>query len=131
MKAFELDVEAVRASRARAAALAESEGVLAAFERAAGGGGSCGEDLVALFLVARAATAACVELARTRRGGGAPHIETFSPLYLTNECDGACKMCGMRADNTELVRETAGDATVDDQLSILHPRGLRGGGLLT
>jgi 2-iminoacetate synthase len=131
MKAFELDVEAVRASRARAAALAESEGVLAAFERAAGGGGSSDEDLVALFLSSRVPTASLLELARTRRGGGAPHIETFSPLYLTNECDGACKMCGMRADNTELVRETAGDATVDDQLSILHRRGLRAVALLT
>src|SRR5512147_2408633 len=125
MKAFELDVEAVRACRARAATLADSDRVRAALERVAGGDMSSDDDLVALFLSPRISTASLLELARMRRGAGAPRIETFSPLYLTNECDGACRMCGMRADNAELVRETAATATVDEQLAILHRRGLR------
>ena len=86
---------------------------------------------MALFLSSRVSTASLLELARSRRGAGAPRIETFSPLYLTNECDGACRMCGMRADNTELVRETAEPVTVDEQLGILHRRGLRAVALLT
>ena len=36
------------------------------------------------------------EIARSRRPAGPPQIETFSPLYFTNECDGECLMCGMR-----------------------------------
>jgi 3-methyl-2-indolic acid synthase len=69
--------------------------------------------------------------ARARRPAGAPHIETFSPLYLTNECDAECRMCGMRRTNDALVRETADEATAEAQLAILHRRGIRGVALLT
>jgi len=130
MEPFELDVGAVRAGRMRAAALAESAGVDDVFERAACGAALADDELVALFLSSQVPTAALLEVARARRAG-APRIETFSPLYLTNECDGACRMCGMRGDNAELVRETADAAVVDEQLAILHRRGLRAVALLT
>ncbi|HWP66741.1 MAG TPA: hypothetical protein VNO26_12585 [Candidatus Limnocylindria bacterium] len=131
MRPFELDVEAVRACRARGAALGESAGVTAVLERAAAGEALADDELVALFLSPRVSSASLLALAHARRGGGAPHIETFSPLYLTNECDGACRMCGMRADNADLVRETATPETVDEQLAILHRRGIRAVALLT
>ena len=131
MKPFELDVNAVRGCRMRGAELANTEQVMAALERAMDGGALSDVELVALFLSPRVPTTALLDVARARRGGGAPRIETFSPLYLTNECDGACKMCGMRVDNAELVRETAGADTVDEQLAILHRRGLRAVALLT
>jgi 2-iminoacetate synthase len=84
-----------------------------------------------LLLSSRVSTESLLALARARRAAATPHIETFSPLYLTNECDGACKMCGMRGDNDDLVRETAGAETIEEQLAILHRRGLRAVALLT
>src|SRR5262245_6896637 len=130
MEPFELDVEAVRAQRMRAVALAESASVHDALARARRGTALSDDELVALFLSSHVSTETLLEVARTRRDAG-PRIETFSPLYLTNECDGACRMCGMRGDNAELVRETAEAAVVDEQLAILHRRGLRAVALLT
>src|SRR5207245_2774760 len=76
-------------------------------------------------------TEALLAIAAARRPAGRPHLETFSPLYLTNECDAECLMCGMRRTNDELVRETAEAATAEAQLDILHRRGLRAVALLT
>jgi hypothetical protein len=131
MERFELEVEEVRAGRARAAALGESAGVEDLVRRAARADALADDELVALFLSSRVPTEALLALARARRATDTPHIETFSPLYLTNECDGTCKMCGMRGDNDALVRETADAGTVEDQLAILHRRGLRAVALLT
>jgi 2-iminoacetate synthase len=72
-----------------------------------------------------------LELARAARPAGGIRFETFSPLYLTNECDAECRMCGMRRTNTALRRETADPTTVDEQLAVLHRRGLRAVALLT
>jgi 2-iminoacetate synthase len=130
MEPFELDVEAVRADRRRAASLADAPEIHDVLERGARGAALTDGELVALFLSSHVPTAALLDLARERRAGG-PRLETFSPLYLTNECDGACRMCGMRGDNAELVRETAAAAAVDEQLAILHRRGLRAVALLT
>src|SRR5262249_10176254 len=58
-------------------------------------------------------------------------LETFSPLYMTNECDAECRMCGMRGTNSALVRETADDETIARQLGLLRRRGMRGVALLT
>ena len=77
------------------------------------------------------ATEDLLELAAHRRSPGAPAIETFSPLYLTNECDAECTMCGMRSFNDKLQRETATEQGTLEQLDILHRRGLRGVALLT
>ena len=79
----------------------------------------------------RVATKDLLALARDRRPLGATNIETFSPLYLSNECDAECAMCGMRRFNDQLRRETADAATIEAQLDILHRRGLRGVALLT
>lgn len=65
------------------------------------------------------------ELARASRPDGPPHIETFSPLYFTNECDGECKMCGMRGENKLLRRETADASTIRNQLDTLKRRGMQ------
>jgi 3-methyl-2-indolic acid synthase len=58
-------------------------------------------------------------------------LETFSPLYLTNTCESECKMCGMRRDNRELDRQTAGPTDIQRQLEILARRGVFAVGLLT
>jgi MoaA/NifB/PqqE/SkfB family radical SAM enzyme len=44
-------------------------------------------------------------------GAGRPAARDVLALYLTNECDAECLMCGMRRTNDELVRETAPPAT--------------------
>jgi len=69
--------------------------------------------------------------ARAHRGARAAKLETFSPLYLTNTCDAACRMCGMRADNAALVRETADAARIDEQLATLLARGMQAVAVLT
>src|SRR5206468_12564286 len=89
------------------------------------------EELAALFLSPQVSTADLLALAHGRRAAADPHIETFSPLYLTNECDAACRMCGMRGSNAALVRETADAPTVAAQLAVLRRRGLRAVALLT
>ena len=58
-------------------------------------------------------------------------LETFSPLYLTNTCDAACLMCGMRRDNRALVRETSDFEIIDTQLETLRRRGMHAVALLT
>jgi len=67
----------------------------------------------------------------SRRGARASELETFSPLYLTNTCDSECKMCGMRRDNRDLDRQTAGPAEIQHQLELLAGRGVFAVGLLT
>ena len=129
MEPFRLVAGEVAAARARAALLAESAAT-ALVERAARGDVLADEEAVALLLAADVATDDLFAIARTRRSQR-PHLETFSPLYLTNDCDAECLMCGMRRTNDDLVRETADDATADAQLAILHRRGLRAVALLT
>jgi 2-iminoacetate synthase len=89
--------------------------------------------LAALFLSEQVSTDELLEIARQRReaGNGPRAVETFSPLYLTNECDGECLMCGMRRFNLELNRETSDANTSRRQLEILYRRGMRGVALLT
>jgi 2-iminoacetate synthase len=89
------------------------------------------DDLTALFLSSDVATEDLLELARKLQTPGAPRLETFSPLYISNECDAECLMCGMRRFNTQLHRVTSSKATTEEQLDILHRRGLRGVALLT
>ena len=128
---FSLDASVLAASRERAAAraaTAESRELVAGLRA---GRKLDGESLAALFLSPDVSTDELLALATERRGPGAPQIETFSPLYISNECDAECKMCGMRRLNRDLKRETADAATVVEQLEILHRRGLRGVALLT
>ena len=80
--------------------------------------------LATLLYATDVATDALYEFARASRPDGPPQIETFSPLYFTNECDGECKMCGMRSQNKLLRRETADADTVRDQLDTLKRRGI-------
>lgn len=131
MTPFGLDRDAVVAARAcaaeRAADPAAMAGVLAALET-----GVRAEPLeaTALLLSPHVATGTLERLAAARRPKAQP-IETFAPLYVSNECDAECRMCGMRATNADLVRETASPGTVAAQLDVLHRRGLRGVAILT
>jgi 2-iminoacetate synthase len=130
MEAFRLDLDAVTAARARAADRAATGDGATVARVAARGGTLDGADLATLLLAPDVSTGALLDLARTARPTGL-RFETFAPLYLTNECDAECRMCGMRRDNVALLRETAAATTVDAQLAILHDRGLRGVALLT
>ncbi len=131
MPAFSLDPEnlAARRERAMQRALAREGPRLAADFSA--GKPLDDDDLVTLFLSADVPTADLLEVARAKQAPGAPKLETFSPLYISNECDGECLMCGMRRINGELQRITASASATDEQLDILYRRGLRGVALLT
>src|SRR2546426_9029798 len=131
MERFRVEAGAVTAARARAAALGASASAAELATRAGAGARLTDEELAALLLSPHVSTEALLAIAATRRPVGGPHIETFSPLYLTNECDAECLMCGMRRTNDELVRETADAATAEAQLDILHRRGIRAVALLT
>jgi 2-iminoacetate synthase len=89
------------------------------------------ESLAALFLAEDVSSDDLLALACELRVDDRKQLETFSPLYISNECDAECVMCGMRRVNEKLQRETADGRTVREQLDILHQRGLRGVALLT
>jgi 2-iminoacetate synthase len=97
------------------------------------------ESLAALFLSEDVTTDELLKVAGDLRAGSdesgcsgtGPQIETFSPLYITNHCDAECVMCGMRSANKDLDRSTADAGTIEEQLDILHSRGLRGVAILT
>ncbi|HLK12196.1 MAG TPA: hypothetical protein VKW76_12530 [Candidatus Binatia bacterium] len=131
MEPFRLDVEAVAAGRSRAARQAEDGTILELVRRAWRGEPLDDAALGALFLSARVSTEELLAIATAARRARAARLETFSPLYITNECDAECRMCGMRRDNDELVRETADQPTVAAQLDVLYRRGLRGVAVLT
>jgi 2-iminoacetate synthase len=131
MQAFSLDPEALTARRERATQRAlDREGPRLASDLGAGKPLD-DDDLATLFLSDDVSTDDLLEIARSAQVPGAPKLETFSPLYISNECDGECLMCGMRRINSELQRITASEAATDAQLDILHRRGLRGVALLT
>src|SRR5436853_4785948 len=128
---FHLEGAEVAAARRRALTLATSTGMADLAARAQTGSDLTDEELAALFLSPRIATEALIAVAGRRRPPGGPRLETFSPLYITNECDAECLMCGMRGTNRELLRKTADRATAEAQLDILRRRGLRAVALLT
>ncbi|MGD9765220.1 MAG: hypothetical protein AB7V27_16070, partial [Candidatus Binatia bacterium] len=128
---FSLDSDAVHQVLMRARERASAAAVGAAIARAAAGEPLDVDDMALLWSAPaedgpRLYAAACA--ARARRPA---HLETFSPLYLTNTCDAECRMCGMRSDNSALARETVDLATVDSQLALLRRRGMYGVALLT
>ncbi len=131
MAEFSVATADMAAARARAAVLAASDEARDLAPRAAAGEALSDEALAALFLTPAVDTEALMALARSRRPPGGPYLETFSPLYITNECDAECRMCGMRRSNDELVRETATALTAEAQLAILHRRGIRAVAILT
>ncbi|MBW2692512.1 MAG: hypothetical protein JRE57_07745 [Deltaproteobacteria bacterium] len=131
MTEFSLDPEALTARRERAMQRAlDREGPRLASDFGAGKPLD-DDDLATLFLSDDVPTDDLLEIARSSQAPGAPKLETFSPLYISNECDGECLMCGMRRVNSELQRITASESATDAQLDILYRRGLRGVALLT
>ena len=131
MPAFSIDPEVLAARKGRAQERAlQREGLRLTSDFGAGKPLD-DDDLATLFLSNDVPTEALLEAARQLQAPGAPKLETFSPLYISNECDAECLMCGMRRVNTQLHRVTASEAAIDEQLDILHRRGLRGVALLT
>lgn len=132
MDDFRLDEDAVRALLARASTSALGcDAVDAVLTRAAAGTRLEAEDIATLWYAREVPTDAIVDLARRVRGARTKQLETFSPLYMTNTCDAACRMCGMRRDNDALVRETAELDVVEAQLGTLLERGMQAVALLT
>ena len=89
------------------------------------------KDVAALWFARELATDAVYDLAREIRRARPVQLETFAPLYLTNTCDGTCRMCGMRRDNEALERDTADLSRIEEQLRILRHRGMRAVALVT
>lgn len=131
MATFAIDADALAAGRERAARRASSGEGADLFEKLRVREPLDDEAIGALFLAEDVATEELLDLARGLRAPDAPRIETFSPLYISNECDGECAMCGMSRFNRDLQRATADEATVREQIDILHRRGLRGVAILT
>lgn len=127
---FRLDEGDVRRRLARAR-VESREGAADALRRAAGGEGLTPDDIAVLWYAAEVETAALLDLAAELRARSRAPLETFSPLYMTNTCDAECRMCGMRRDNAALRRETAELAEVEEQLQVLHQRGMHAVSLLT
>ena len=130
MDDFRLDEDAVRARLARAR-IATPETAAAALDAARNGARLDADAIAVLWFARTIATDAIAEVAREVRGPRVAHLETFSPLYMTNTCDAACRMCGMRRDNEALVRETAELDIVEAQLGTLLERGMQAVALLT
>jgi hypothetical protein len=130
MDDFRLDEDAVRALLARASG-ATASAASEVLTRARGDTRLDAESIATLWYARSVATDTIATVAREARGARVTQLETFSPLYMTNTCDAACLMCGMRRDNEVLVRQTADLDTVEAQLRVLLERGMQAVALLT
>lgn len=127
---FRLDDDSIRAllTRASGTTTDAAEAILAS---STAGAPPSIEDIAVLWYARAIPTERIADVALAARGARTRHLETFSPLYMTNTCDAACRMCGMRRDNDALVRETAEIDTVETQLETLLDRGMQAVALLT
>jgi 2-iminoacetate synthase ThiH len=131
MKDYELDDEALRRRLERARERAGTGEAQQVFAAASSGHGLDGDDIALLWFAADIGGEEVYRAAAEIRARRGERLETFSPLYMTNTCDAACRMCGMRRDNEALVRETAELETIEAQLGILLERGMQAVALLT
>lgn len=132
MDDFRLDEDVVRTLLARARDIAaDADAAAAILERAERGACPNADEIAALWYARTIPTDTIAAVAHAVRGTRVRQLETFSPLYMTNTCDAACRMCGMRRDNAALVRETAELDTVEAQLDTLLDRGMQAVALLT
>ena len=94
-------------------------------------GNSLSDDALCTLLFCQTATAEnLLSVAGILNPNRINEVETFAPLYISNECDGECKMCGMRRGNQKLKRKTADSLTIHEQLDILCGRHMRGVAIL-
>lgn len=128
---FSLDEEAIRFAIERARTEDEDRGDAALLARAETGLPIGLEETARLWFSSALSTQDLFQAAQSLRTRRDRPLETFSPLYLTNTCDAECLMCGMRSGNQALVRETADDGAIREQLEILADRGMKGVALLT
>lgn len=131
MRVFRPDFEEIVRLRDVATARARTSSATLLAKRLRAGDSLSDVELATLFLSERVSEDELLAIARERRGAATFEIETFAPLYFTNECHGECRMCGMRAGNDRLARETAPDDVIDAQLDVLHRRGMRGVAVLS
>lgn len=131
MESYRIDPLAIHESRGLASRQADAGQGKEHLRRLAQGESLPPEDWTALFLDGRVKTEELLALSEEFRTSDSPDIETFCPLYISNECDAECLMCGMRNFNKALQRETADQADIETQLDILVQRGIRGVALLT
>jgi 2-iminoacetate synthase len=127
---FTIDSVSLAASRERAVQLGRAGAGHELVARLRAGDTLRDEELAVLLLSREVPTGELLALAGARLGDRALQIETFCPLYISNECDAECRMCGMRRLNQSLHRETADEVAVQGQLDILYSRGIRGVALL-
>src|SRR5262245_54161639 len=124
MSDFDLDTTALGA-RVRSARHTATPAAAERLLLQAGRGAGLGPLDVATLWFAPLASNVIYDAARELHINRAGRLETFSPLYLTNTCDAACRMCGMRRDNEALQRDTAALPRIKEQLRVLRRRGLR------
>lgn len=129
MEDFQLDEHRLRAITAEARQ--DRADRRDALRRAGAAEGLAPEDMAALWYARDLATEALYELALEVRRSRPVQLETFAPFYLTNTCDGTCRMCGMRRDNNAIERDTADLDRIRQQLEILQNRGMRAVALVT
>jgi len=130
MSSFHLDAAALHTVVRTAEDQAPADRCVDLLDRVRGGAELAPDDVARLWF-GRVSTETLYDTARQMHQARAGVLETFSPLYLTNTCDAACRMCGMRRDNRALQRETADPAAIEVQLELLRRRGMRAVALLT
>ena len=87
MEEFKIDPNSLRNLGSLALEKAAKGGGARRIERLAGGEKLRDEELVAVFLDREVATQTLLELSEELRATASPQIETFCPLYISNECD--------------------------------------------
>ncbi len=127
---FELDAAAIETQLGRATSASPAV-VARSLARAQQGAGLAPSEMAVLWFAPQVDTETLYDAAHARMRQRSQQLETFSPLYMTNTCDAACRMCGMRRDNPALIRETAPIPAVIEQLRILSDRGMHAVALLT
>lgn len=128
---FHLDAGAVYGMLAAAATQPDRGALEAILARAGTGAGLDPADMAVLWHASALSGTDLLAAARSARRARPVRLETFAPLYLTNTCDAACRMCGMRHDNHALERQTAAPEAIEEQLQVLRARGMRGVAVLT
>ena len=131
METYQIQPQSLQTLREQAQEKSENGAGLELATRLRKGEGLSDDELAALFLSSEVSTNELLAIAKELRSEDSMSIETFCPLYITNECDAECLMCGMQKHNKSLTRETAGEETIKEQLEILAYRGIRGVALLT
>ncbi len=130
MKQFSVDPVTVQAQSEVARQLGQEGSGEARLEQLVSDNSQEDIQAASLLLDRSVATQQIATASQAERGALSARIETFAPLYISNECDAECKMCGMRGPNEKLLRETASRTRTREQLEILRARHMPGVAIL-